>query len=125
MRLSRRWAYRCSPEAANLRSKNSAVTRLARTLGKYEVRSKKYESCNHLEARVFRADREVGAQFCSSHRARDSSIHLTTTRLLVSGRSRPECACASEVTLASLPRTHLCRCIRSHAPGSSGAALQV
>jgi len=47
------------------------------------------------------------------------------TRQLVCGRSRPESVCVSEGTLGSLPRTRRARCIRSSAPASFGAALQV
>src|SRR5690348_3449828 len=68
-----------------------------------------------------RANREVGARCVRgcvfAIELGTARFHLSATRLLVSVRSRPECACASEVTLASLQRTRLCRCIRSRAQG--------
>jgi len=56
---------------------------------------------------------------------RISAYTARAMQQLVYVRSRQECACASEATLASPPRTHRCRCIRSRAPDSFGGLLQV
>src|SRR5260370_25542402 len=56
---------------------------------------------------------------------RISAYTARAMQQLVCVRSRQECACASEATLASPPHTHRCRCIRSRAPNSFGGLLQV
>jgi len=85
----------------------------------------------HFESRRF--DKQRGNYLYSPARCKNDQsgslrISAYTARAmqqLFCVRSRQECACASEATLASPPRTHRCRCIRSRAPDSFGGLLQV